>query len=207
MKRISGDGVRVAQPLFPVEGQGSIPMSPLQLNIIEIGILEACGLNKLWHSRVPIITNPYSKNRIAFGAEFKGIWYAVALWTDPIARGFNHRGYLELRRMAIAPDSPKYTASRMIKIMALLIKRAFPHINKLISYQDTGVHTGTIYRASGWDIGGIKANIGTGWNTRLRNKMQTASDKIRWEKQIRPEPEQIDRVVKCEDKQMELFAQ
>ena len=65
--------------------------------------------------------------------------------------------------------------------MKRLIKKARPEITKLISYQDTGVHLGTIYKASGWQIGGMKKNIGTGWGTRNRPAMQTDSDKIRWE--------------------------
>ena len=185
--KTSGDGVRVAQPLFPVDGQGSIPMSPLQLNIIIIGTDIAVQLNKHWHSRLPIITNAKIGDTISFGAIYKNIYFACAIWTRPIARMFNGLGYLELRRMAIANDSPKNTSTRMIKIMKVLIKKNLPHINKLISYQDTAVHNGTIYKASGWSVGGYRKNIGKGWNTRLRNTMQTASNKIRWEKQIKPE--------------------
>ena len=188
---MSGDSVRVAQPLFPVEGQGSIPMSPLQFEIKIIDIDKTIQLNKYWHSRLPIISNAKCGDTISFGAIYKNIYFACAIWSRPIARAYNNCGYLELRRMAISQDSPKNTASRMIKIMTNIIKKQMPEIVKLISYQDTEVHTGTIYKASGWVIGGYKKNIGTGWNTRPRRKMQTASDKIRWEKQIRPEPEAI----------------
>jgi len=55
-----------------------------------------------------------------------------------------------LRRFAIAPDAPKNTASRMLKIMTILIKKQMPQIIKLISYQDIEVHKGTIYKASNW---------------------------------------------------------
>ena len=202
---ISGDGAVVAQPLFPVEDQGSIPMSPLQFKIISIGIPLAVKLNKQWHSRVPVITNPYSKNRISFGAIFKNRWFASAIWTDPIARAFNHKNYLELRRMAISEDAPKNTASRMIKIMTLIIKKELPQIVKLISYQDTDVHTGTIYKASGW----TSANKSTksNWQVgRTRNNYQASGAKIRWEKQIRPEPEHniIPKIIKSETKQFKL---
>ena len=99
----------------------------------------------------------------------------------------NGRGWLELRRMAIADDAPKYTASRMISIMVRDIRRNRPDICRVISYQDTAVHAGTIYAASGWRktiIGGV---ISTGWNSRIRNQMQTAAPKIRWDKKIRPQ--------------------
>ena len=211
----SGDSIRVVQPLFPVEGAGSIPSSPLQLKIIPIGIPLAVKLNKLWHSKLPIITNPYGKNRISFGAEYLNVWYACAIWTDPIARSFNHRNYLELRRMAIAPDAPKNTASRMISIMTKIIKKEFPNIVKLISYQDTDVHTGTIYKASGWNIskktaGGSNCpNSIQSWmrNKRYRKESQSVAFKIRWEKQIRTEkPREIAaKRIEAERRQLKLF--
>ena len=52
----SGDSIRVVQPLFPVEGEGSSPISPLQLEIEEINIDLSRKLNNLWHSRLPKIT-------------------------------------------------------------------------------------------------------------------------------------------------------
>ena len=175
----SGDSIRVVHPLFQGEGDGAIPISPLQLEIQEMPMKIALGLNDFWHSRLPQLTNWQGCE--AFGAFYKNLYYAVAIWGRPVARAYNGKGYWELRRMAIADDSPKNTASRMIRIMKLMIRKKRPEIVRLISYQDTGVHKGTIYRASGWNIGGRKKNIGTGWNTRKRNMMQTTSDKIRWE--------------------------
>ena len=49
---------------------------------------------------------------------------------------------------AIASDAPKYTATRMLSIMVKRIKKEFPDIVRLISYQDTEVHKGTIYKAA-----------------------------------------------------------
>ena len=194
---MSGDSVRVAQPLFPVEGQGSIPMSPLQFEIVRIDTPLAMNLNKLWHSRLPFIPKisiSMNKNKICFGAVYKNIYYASAIWTDPITRAFNGKNYLELRRMAISEDSPKNTASRIICIMTKEIKNQFPKIWKLISYQDTEVHSGTIYKASNW----VSANISSKSNWLVgrkdgihRNNYQASGPKIRWEKQIRPEPETI----------------
>tara|TARA_R100001443_G_C3353570_1_gene177366 strand:- start:842 stop:1462 length:621 start_codon:yes stop_codon:yes gene_type:complete len=179
-----GDSVVVAQPLFQVEGQGSIPMSSLQLHIQEIPVEEAVSMNELWHSRLPVITNPYSAHTICFGAVYKNCFFASAIWTDPIARSYNGTGRLELRRFAIANSAPKQTASRMLSIMTKIIRKKFPEIWMLISYQDTAVHKGTIYKASGWEVGGQKKNIKSGWNSRKRNDMQSSADKIRWEKKI-----------------------
>jgi hypothetical protein len=182
---MGGDSIRVVHPLFREEGDGSIPISPLQLEISWMPLDVAVTLNSDWHSRLPAITNP--QNCRAMGALFGGRYFAVALWGPPVAREYNGRGYLELRRMAIASDAPKNTGSRMLRIMRLIIYRERPDISRLISYQDTAVHTGTIYKGAGWTIGGMKKNVGTGWNTRKRSAMQTTADKVRWELSIRPE--------------------
>lgn len=174
-----GDSTRVVHPLFQVEDGGSIPTSPLQFEIEFMPMQQALELNKLWHSRLPDLTNWH--NCKAIGAFYENKFYAVALWGPPVARAYNGLGIYELRRMAIAPDAPTNTGSRMLRIMRILIKRDMPEIKKLISYQDTEVHRGIIYKSAGWSIGGMKKNIGTGWNTRQRNEMQATGDKVRWE--------------------------
>jgi hypothetical protein len=187
------DSIRVVQPLFPMYGQGTIPESVRDLDIEIISTQKAVELNRLWHSRLPIITNPFSKNTICFGAEYLNYYFACAIWTDPIARLFNGRNFLELRRMAISQDAPKNTASYMISIMVKTIKKEMPYIIKLISYQDTEVHNGTIYKASGWEIskktagGSACINSIQSWekNKRIRKESQSTAYKIRWEKKIR----------------------
>ena len=193
-----GDRITVVWPLIQVDGQGSNPVSPLQLEIVKINTQLAYNLNKLWHSRLPnttINTIIMNTNKICFGAKYKNIWFASAIWTDPIARAFNGKNLLELRRMAICKNSPKNTASRMLSIMTKIIKKELPHIWKLISYQDTEVHTGTIYKASNWESVGLsrKANWYHPTKKYKSRKMMTnpivaGGPKIRWEKQIRPEP-------------------
>jgi hypothetical protein len=117
-----------------------------------------------------------------FGAEFGCIWYAAAIWTAPTARMLNGRGWLELQRFAIAPDAPKNTASRMLRVMAAKIRKAHPTIIKLISYQDTEVHRGTIYSAAGWRA--ANRSEGGEWSrpSRKRNGAQSTAQKIRWER-------------------------
>lgn len=181
----SGDCIRVVHPLFQVEGGGSIPTSPLQLHVGEITLDKAIELNALWHSRLPVAnaTNMQRVRHLAcFGAEYDGIFYACAIWTDPIARAYNGRHWLELRRMAISDDAPANTGSRLLRIMRLMIRRKWPHIARLISYQDTEVHDGTIYKAAGWSrMGENKAWSWTGRTGRPRNTEQAKSTKNRWE--------------------------
>jgi len=163
-----------------------IPTSPLQMHIKEVGVVSACLLNKQWHSRLPHIdwSNVVRcREYICYGAKFNCEWYAVAIWSDAVAANRMKDGdkVLELRRMAISPEAPRYTASWMLGRMVKDIKKRYPYLVKLISYQDTEVHNGTIYKASGWSVGG--SSKGSSWttNTRKRNTEQTMADKIRWE--------------------------
>jgi len=211
-KIISGDGVRVAQPLFPVEGQGSIPMSPLQLNITTISLKLAKQLNMLWHSILPEYKTGFlDTSMICFAAEYKNIYYASAIWHNSSSPAYAKKDWLELRRMAIAPEAPKNTASRMLKIMTVIIKKEFLKITKLISYQDTGVHYGTIYKASGWTAehesqNGKLKQLKTG-EYRDKPTNLISYPKIRWEKQIRPESKQATPAKRIgkENNQMKLF--
>lgn len=174
---------------FQIDGGGSIPTSPLQMRVEKIDVISACILNKKWHSRLPIIDwSNVTRNihYVCYGSKYEYNWFAVAIWSTPVAanRFINGNKYLELRRMAISDNSPKFTASWMIGIMVKLIKKQFPDVIKLISYQDTDVHNGTIYKASGWNQNHITKGIDWSTNKRKRNKCQTMSDKIRWELEL-----------------------
>jgi hypothetical protein len=183
----SGESIRVVHPLFQVEGGGSIPTSPLQLIIGEIHVNQAILLNHLWHSRLPNVVRgnvDRNKHSVCYAAEFGGVFYACSIWTSPVARKLNDRGWLELRRMAIADDAPKNTASRMIKIMTMMIQKKFPSIERLISYQDTEVHKGTIYAAAGWVKEAENTNADWG-KSRNRAAPQATGAKIRWGKTLK----------------------
>jgi len=85
--------------------------------------------------------------------------------------------------MAICDSSPKNTASRMISVMIKKIRAKFPSLNLAVSYQDTEVHTGTIYKASGWTA--TQITKGADWNvSRDRDASQSTADKIRWEYEL-----------------------
>ena len=170
------DNVRDSIPLFRNGSGGSIPTSVHQLTIVKCKPQLACKLNALWHSRLPEInwSNVVRNKRyVCFSAEYDFISYAN--------RFKNGNQMLELRRLAISPEAPTNTASRMLKIMKNIIKKEFSEINRLISYQDTQVHKGTIYKASGWNA--IHKTRGTSWTTkkRTRSKEQSLADKVRWE--------------------------
>jgi hypothetical protein len=119
--------------------------------------------------------------------------YAVALWSQPTSRMLPQH-WLELRRLACGPNAPKNTASRFLGWMVRYFKKNCPDRENCISYQDTEVHTGTIYRASGWHVGyvgkamarkdratAIKKTENTLYRKNINGNEVDRSAKIRWE--------------------------
>lgn len=197
MMELSGDSIRVVHPLFQEENGGSFPTSPLQFEIAEIPLSRARLLNQLWHSRLPVYKSGFCQNsKICFGAIYGGLFFATAIWTNPVARNLPQKTWLELRRFAISGDAPRYTATRMLSIMTRIIKKKFPEVLILISYQDIEAHSGTIYKAAGWKA--TNYHSGGSWNRpNSRNtytgKPRTRPDlnkaighKIRWQKELSP---------------------
>lgn len=178
------DSVRAAWPLFQAAGGGSIPTSALQLQVFEISVQRAMRLNAEWHSVLPITDQGnLTRNRryTFYGAEYDHVWYAVAIWTDPVAanRLTDGETALELRRLAIAPDAPKNTASRLLAIMRRRLTKKYPELTRLISYQSVEHHAGTIYKAAGWSQASESAFVS--WQNRDRLPDQITSAKVRWE--------------------------
>jgi hypothetical protein len=95
---------------------------------------------------------------------------------------------LELRRLAIAPDAPRNTATRMLAIMVREIRKLRPEVVNLVSYQDTEVHTGGIYKGAGWRLDDLPKPSCREWNchSRQRPKAQSAAVKNRWSLLLKP---------------------
>jgi len=156
----------------------------LNIEIIETSAAVACKLNELWHSRLPQLhpSNVWrSKNYICFLFMIDEAVVGVGIWSSPVARMLNNKILLELRRLALSKHCPKNTATYVLARMTKNIKEKFPEVEKLISYQDTEVHLGTIYKAANWK----QTNTSTGgeWTrqSRGRTKAQTSVPKVRWE--------------------------
>lgn len=185
---IRADGaIRLARPLFQAGDGGSKPTSALELWIEPIAFTRARELNRAWHSILPKFGTGFieDQNFPCFAAVCPaGVIYAVAIWSNPAARKLPQVAWLELRRLAIAEDAPAYTASRMLRIMRMLLHRKRPHVERVISYQSKGVHAGTIYRADGWRP--VAECKGDTWNRpkRPRPESQQIDDRVRWERPI-----------------------
>jgi hypothetical protein len=144
----------------------------------------AVQLVRAWHSRLPNCSKgPWTQ---AFHAHADGITYAVALWNNPSTRCLPSH-WRELRRMACAPDAPRNTASRFLAWMARWFRDQHPECEKLISYQDLSVHTGTMYRAAGWIVDHVskprerdRSIVLPGYRRALNGRDADVAGKVRW---------------------------
>jgi hypothetical protein len=177
------DGVQAAQSADQPTRSGSIPTSALIFT--RVSFIEAMKYNALWHSRLPLFRTGFIKNMPfpSWAAVYGDKTYAVAIWSKPAAPALPQKEWLELRRLACGPDAPKNTASRMLGYMIRCIRREMPQITRLISYSDTAVHTGTIYKATGWTPTSVSAK--GDWHRpksgRPRPAAQSTAPKQRWE--------------------------
>lgn len=174
------------QPLFHNGEGGSIPTSPLQMRVEPTTFEHALALNEMWHSRLPRMGTGFIRRQpfMCFCAVFDGRAFAVAIWSNPVARNLPQKSWLELRRLAHAPDAPRNTGSWMLSVMSRLVHVERPWLRVLVSYSDTEVHRGTIYRAAGWECTAV--NKDGNWNrpNRSRPTAQSAAPKQRWEKKL-----------------------
>jgi len=67
--------------------------------------------------------------------------------------------FLELNRMAFSDRLPRNSESRALGVAFRMIRKHYPHIEWIVSFSDaTQCGDGTIYRASGFVLTGIKKN-------------------------------------------------
>jgi len=78
---------------------------------------------------------------------------------QPLVSGTLWNEFLELNRMAFADWLPRNSESRCIAYAIRWIRKTYPHIKWIVSFADgTQCGDGTIYRASGFVLTGIKEN-------------------------------------------------
>jgi hypothetical protein len=178
---------RLAPLLHPEES--APPTKATKLTVEPVAPDICVAMVAAWHSRLPHVqSGPW---RICFAAHYDYTVFGVALWNNTSARTLPQE-WLELRRMAVAPDAPHCTASYMLGAMRRQISSLLPEVTRLISYQDQAVHTGTIYKAAGWIPAWetkarvrdrSKPRVGTrrAYRSNANGAAPDASAKTRWE--------------------------
>lgn len=154
-----GGSVLETQSLFQETDGGSIPTSPHQLLIIPVGKKEAAECFRKWHyfgEKDFLASHCFGVvfNRKLLGAISYGIPNAKnikGLYTKD-----SQGDFMELTRLALSPDCPKNSESRVISITLKMIRK---HGYKgVVTYADTAQgHTGVIYKASNFEYKGLTA--------------------------------------------------
>lgn len=77
----------------------------------------------------------------------------------PLVRGTLWNEMLELNRMALADWLPRNSESRALAVCFRLMRKQYPHLKWVVSFSDGAqCGDGTIYRAAGFVLTGIKRN-------------------------------------------------
>jgi hypothetical protein len=93
---------------------------------------------------------------------------------QPLIENTGWNEFIELNRMAFDDYMPKYSESRCIAISIKLLKKNAPRIKWIVSFSDgTQSGDGTIYRASGFYLTGIKENTQLRINPKTNEVMQS----------------------------------
>jgi hypothetical protein len=92
----------------------------------------------------------------------------------PLVDDTKWNGFIELNRMAFSDVLPRNSESRALSIAFRLMKKHYPHIEWVVSFSDgTQCGDGTIYRASGFNLTGIKENSQLRINPKTGEAMQS----------------------------------
>lgn len=134
-----------------------------EIRIAPITSSDANRLCKMWHYSGKVVPN----SQIHFGVFYKGSCQGVMQFGPSMDKrkvmtlvsGTKMNDFLELNRMAFSDGLPRNSESRAISIAIGIIKKNYPNIQWIVSYADaTQCGDGTIYRASGFYLTGIKEN-------------------------------------------------
>jgi hypothetical protein len=182
--------IEPVDPLFDPHEIGTIP-KPREMTLTVGTLARVRDLNHRWHSRLPDTRMMQASDLVVPYLLTSGAaCFGVALWTRPMAANrmvppVTH--YAELRRQAIAPYAPFNSATRFLGLMRKDLRTRYDEICTLISYQDTGSHVGTIYKADNWTSSDLLKfvawdNPGAG---RSHRPAEHSAPKIRWSYQLR----------------------
>jgi len=118
---------------------------------------------KRWHYSGKVVQN----SQLHFGAFLNDTLHGVMSFGPSLDKrkilglveGTKWNEFLELNRLAFDNILPRNSESRCISIAIRLLKKNAPHIKWIVSFADgTQCGDGTIYRASGFILTGIKKN-------------------------------------------------
>ncbi len=128
-----------------------------------ISSTDANTLCKRLHYSGKVVNN----SQLHFGVFYNGSCEGVLQYGPSLDKrkmiglvtGTGWNGFLELNRMAFSDKLPRLSESRAIGVCHRIIKKNYPHVKWIVSFSDAAqCGDGTIYRASGFKLIGIKKN-------------------------------------------------
>jgi len=107
------------------------------------------------------------KSQLHFGAFLDGVLHGAMSFgpsinrrkTMPLVEGTKWNEFIELHRLAFDDVLPRNSESRCLSVAIRMLKKQAPHLKWILSFADASqCGDGTIYRASGFVLTGIKKN-------------------------------------------------
>ena len=92
-------------------------------------------------------------HKFSLGVYLEGDLCGVLMFSKPCARLEDQENTLELSRMFLF-DGPKNSESKALSLAEKWIKQN-TEFDRVISYADTEIHAGTIYKAANWKAVGL----------------------------------------------------
>jgi len=137
--------------------------SAKDLRVAPIRAADANRLVQRLHYSGKVVPNSQVHLGVFLGDRLEGVMQfgpsMVKKGLISLVTGTSWNGFIELNRMAFSDRLPRNSESRAIAVAMRLLRKTYPHLEWVISFADgTQCGDGTIYRASGFVLTGIKEN-------------------------------------------------
>ncbi len=140
-------------------------LSAKDIHILPISAADANKIVRRIHYSGKVVPNSQLHFGVFLNGKIEGaLQFGPSMVKKNIIGLVKHTGwneFLELNRMALSDKLPRNSESRAIGFCLRFIKKNYPHIKWVITFADgTQCGDGTIYRACGFKLIGIKKNTG-----------------------------------------------
>ncbi len=148
---------------FIVQSDTPPPLSAKSLIVKPISATDANRIIKSIHYSGKVVPNSQVHLGVFLNGNCGGaMQFGPSMRKDliqPLVSGTGWNQFIELNRMAFADWLPRNGESRCIGYAMRWLRKTYPHIQWVVSFADgTQCGDGTIYRASGFVLTGIKKN-------------------------------------------------
>jgi hypothetical protein len=138
-------------------------MSAKDIIIKPISAKDANAIVKRMHYSGKVVPNSQLHFGVFLNGRLEGaMQFGPSMRKDlirPLVDGTGWNGFIELNRMAFSDRLPRNSESRAMSVAFRLMRKHCPHIEWVVSFADgTQCGDGTIYRAAGFVLTGIKQN-------------------------------------------------